>query len=110
MDLKTSWKRVNDVLGSQKNNSPTELKIHNAQGQADFISDPMKLASELNNYFRSKINILHNKINNIPTIHPARRLMKWLESENIQTPKFQLKEIDRESLRKKVMLSLQREI
>ena len=37
MDPSTSWKRVNELLGIQKNNGPTEIKIQR-NGQIESIT------------------------------------------------------------------------
>ena len=71
MDPATSWKRVNDFLGIQRNSSPTEIKIKNNEGHIESITEPMKLATEFNQYFRQKINVLRQKTDIAPNMDPS---------------------------------------
>ena len=74
--------------------------MQNDAGQNQFITDPQRLATEFNNYFREKIDLLHLKTERPPDIDPTSRLRTWLEKENISTPRFQIKEIDKMCFRK----------
>ena len=53
-----SWKKVKEILGSQKNLSPHQLKIKNVKGEEEDVTNPQALADSFNNFFRAKLNKL----------------------------------------------------
>ena len=99
-DPATAWKRVNEFLGVNRNQSPTEIVRQNLHGQNEHVNDPSIMATEFNKFFRSKIDNLRNKTDKPPSVCPTQRLKAWLQTDNISTPEFSLKEINRQSFRK----------
>ena len=91
---------MNEFLGVNRNQSPSEIMHQNMFGQNELVSDPSIMAREFNNFFRSKIDNLRNKTDKPPSVCPSQRLKSWLQRDSIDTPEFCLLEISREAFRK----------
>ena len=73
-DSKASWKKVNDILGNQQNFSPGGILLQNSDGQNEYVSDPQRLSTEFNNYFRHKVNSMQQTTDRPPDINSSKRL------------------------------------
>ena len=57
-----AWRKANELLGTIKNMSPTAI-VHQEVGEdlPDLITNPLKMATILNKFFRNKITNLRQK-------------------------------------------------
>ena len=99
VDVSTAWKTANELLGNIKNLAPTAIKVIGNDGMTETVTNPQKLATLFNKYFRRKVETLRAKTNNPPVIPPSERLRKWLQTRDQPPPPFALKEIDRKTFR-----------
>ena len=53
-DPKSSWRKISELLGQNKNLAPSEIKILNERNETEIISDPLKMANAFNSFFRNK--------------------------------------------------------
>ena len=92
-----AWKSARSILGIQKNLSPTSIK----DKDGILVSNPSRLATMFNEFFLEKVRLLRAKTNTNPKVNPVTRLQNWLESSGkLPLPKFSIKPISREKLRK----------
>ena len=92
-----AWKSARSILGIQKNLSPTSIK----DKDGILVSNPSSLATMFNEFFLEKVRLLRAKTNTNPKVNPVTRLQSWLESSGkLPLPKFSIKPISREKLRK----------
>ena len=92
--IQKSWKTAKDILGMQKNLSPTSI-IH----EGETITSPAKIANLFNNFFVSKVKALREKTATEPKVDPIQRLQNWVNKRGT-LPAFTLKRIDLQTLRK----------
>ena len=88
-----AWKTAKDVLGIQKNLSPTSII---QEGTTE--SNPLKLANIFNDFFVKKVKALREKTDSEPQIDPVARLKSWIEPKGKLT-RFNLKRIDLKTFR-----------
>ena len=60
------------------------------------------MATIFNKYFRKKVETLRSKTDKPPSLHPARRLEKWLEKRPEPPPPFTIKQVDKATLRRAI--------
>ena len=103
MDSAKAWRTANELLGTVKNLSPTAI-VHQEDGEdsPDLITNPLKMATIFNKFFRNKITTLRQKTATEATIEPATRLRKWLSKRPEPPPQFKIKTIGLATLRKAV--------
>ena len=99
VDVSTAWKTANELLGNKRNLAPTGIKVVNKEGHVDNITNPLKLATLFNNYFRTKVKKLRQRTDKPPKIPPTERLRRWLDSRRQPPPPFTLKEINKKTFR-----------
>ena len=103
MDSAKAWRTANELLGTVKNLSPTAI-VHQEDGEdsPDLITNPLKMATIFNKFFRNKITTLRQKTATEATIEPATRLRNWLSKRPEPPPQFKIKKIGLATLRKAV--------
>ena len=99
VDVSTAWKTANELLGNKKNLAPTVIKVVGKDGNTETVTNPQKLATMFNQFFRRKVQLLRNKTNQPPKTPPTARLRQWLETRGQPPPPFSLKEIDKKTFR-----------
>ena len=100
MDSSSAWRTAKVILGVNNNLAPTVIKKVDDKGAVEMVTNPQKLANMFNNFFRKKVELLRQKTNKPPTVQPAERLKKWLDSRANPPPPFELKIINIEMFRK----------
>ena len=93
--IKAAWKAARNILGINRNLSPTSLKDE----KGNVTTNPSKMATLLNSYFTQKVKTLREKTNTPPTIHPVKRLEQWLNRRQSPPPPFKIQQISRRQLR-----------
>ena len=93
---KQAWKSARNILGINKNMSPTAVKDRDGT----LVTNPDKLATMFNDFFIEKVRLLRSQTNSLPTVDPVSRLQQWLDKRGKPLPPFRLKEINRKQLRK----------
>jgi hypothetical protein len=88
VDVSTAWKTANALLGNNKNLAPTAIKEVDKTGVINIVTNPLKLATMFNKFFRSKVKKLREKSNQPPRTPPTGRLRSWLESRGQPLPPF----------------------
>ena len=99
VDVSTAWKTANEFLGNNKNLAPTAIKEVGNNGQIETVTNPLKLATMFNQFFRRKVKLLRNKTNQPPKTPPTERLRQWLVRRRQPPPPFTLREIDKKTFR-----------
>ena len=86
MDSVKAWRTAYELLGTVKNLSPTAI-VHQEDGEdsPDLITNPLKMATIFNKFFRNRITTLREKTATEATIEPVTRLRNWLSKRLIQT-------------------------
>ena len=89
------------MLGTVKNLSPSAI-VHHEDGEdsPELITNPIKMATIFNKYFKNKITTLRQKTAIEATIEPATRLRTWLSKRPEPPPEFKIKKIGITTLRK----------
>jgi hypothetical protein len=80
------WKTVNSIIKPKKNNKTLSVQV----GEK-LIEEPVKVADELNNFFKEKIEKLVNKIDKSQLENPLQKLKNNLSDRNL---KFSLQPVD----------------
>ena len=80
VDVSTALKTANEILGNNKNLAPTAIKEVGKDGQTETVTNPLKLATMFNEFFRKKVELLRNKTIQPPKKSPTERLRQWLET------------------------------
>ena len=91
---KSAWKVTRELLGMTKNLSPTSITI-----EENLESNPTTIANTFNKFFINKVKELKRNTRSTPKIDPIQRLRHSLMQRNITPPLFQLKPIDKKTLR-----------
>ena len=99
VDVSTAWKTANELLGNKKNLAPTAIKVVDKDGLTDTVTNPLKLATLFNKFFRTKVKNLRKRTEHPPGTTPTERLRKWLGTRRHPPPPFKLKEVDRKTFR-----------
>ena len=92
-DRSNAWKTEKILLGINSNFSPTSVKIKNATGGFQQVTDPKTLAELFNEYFQKIVKVLRKKTEQQPVIFPASRLQLWLSKRSSLPPPFKIQEI-----------------
>ena len=102
-DSKNVWRTANEILGSVKNLSPTNI-LHKEEAQCDpeMVNNPERIAGIFNEFFVQKVKNLRQKTRKEPLIPPVERLKKWLSERDEPPPPFTLKKIGFPALRKAI--------
>jgi hypothetical protein len=91
VDVSTAWKTANEILGNNKNPAPTAIREVGNDGQTETVTNPLKLATMFNQFFREKVKLLRNKTNQPPKTALTERLRQWLETRRQRPPPFILR-------------------
>ena len=94
VSVKTAWKTARNLLGINKNLSPTTI-----QNEGDMTSNPAQIANIFNKFFLRKVKLLREKTASVPVVHPVERLQNWVNCRG-DLPVFKLKKINLMTLRK----------
>ena len=94
---KDVWKHVYQILGQHKDSNPTQI---NYNGR--LISSPQELANSFNEIFLEKVHKLKASISNESSNSPVDRLANWLNGRDSLIQDFNLKPIEKCTLRKLV--------
>ena len=97
-----AWRTANQLLGTTKNLAPTYIKHKKDDGNPEVVTSPKQMATIFNKYFRKKVETLRSKTDKPPSLHPARRLEKWLEKRPEPPPPFTIKQVDKATLRRAI--------
>ena len=97
VSTKTAWAMANSILGVRKSRAPQSL-VKSEDGK-DVTSDPLEIASTLNDFFLTKVKRLRAKSIHTPKEDPIARLRKWLDKRTDPMPIFEIKPIDIKMLR-----------
>ena len=102
-DSKNVWRTANELLGSVKNLSPTNI-LHKEEGDCNpkMVNNPERIASIFNDFFVQKVKNLRQKSRKEPLTHPVERLRKFLAQRDEPPPPFILKKIGFPALRKAI--------
>ena len=102
-DSKNVWRTANELLGSVKNLSPTNI-LHKEEADCDpkMINNPERIASIFNEFFQQKVKKLRQKSRKRPLMPPVARLRKWLAERDEPPPPFALEKIGFPALRKAI--------
>ena len=94
VDSSKAWRTANEMLGTVKNLSPSAI-VHHEDGEdsPELITNPLKMATIFNKYFKNKITTLRQKTAIEATIEPATRLRTWLSKRPEPPPEFKIKKI-----------------
>ena len=98
-DLSASemWQGAKQILGSVKSSFPTQIL---ASGK--LLSNPLKMATAVNEFFLDKIEKLKNSNNDENLDDATKELESFLIDKNIPTEGFELKELSAEEVSKLV--------
>ena len=99
-DRSNAWKTAKILLGVNNNLSPTVIKVKDANGEVEHVTNPQKLAEMFNAFFKKKVEILRRKTDQPPVIPPVSRLREWLSRRSTPPPPFKIKEINLTELRR----------
>ena len=94
---KEVWKVSDEILGQSKDLSPKQLS-HNG----DLISSPKIMARIFNEIFVNKVKKIKNNIPNYIIKDPLVRLRQWLGKREMPPSEFELKNINKEDLKRLV--------
>ena len=102
-DSKNVWRTANELLGSVKNLSPTNI-LHKEEVDCNpkMVTNPERIASIFNDFFVQKVKNLRQKSMKEPLIPPVERLRKLLAQRDEPPPPFTLKKIGFSALRKAI--------
>ena len=95
-----AWSTAKFILGTNTNLAPTVIKKFDDKGDVEMVTNPQKLASMFNHFFRRKVEVLREKTNQPPSIPPTDRLRSWLSTRDSPPPEFELIKIDKNMFRK----------
>ena len=86
-----AWRTAYEMLGTVKNLSPSAI-VHHEDGEdsPELITNPLKMATIFNKYFKNKITTLRQKTAIEATIEPATRLKSWLSKRPEPPPEFNI--------------------
>ena len=54
-ESKNAWSMAKEIIGMNKNLSPTAIKLMNAKGEIELVRSPKKLAEAFNRFFMEKV-------------------------------------------------------
>ena len=90
------WRSVYKIFGMNDSKAPNQI-IDNEE----LITSPEQMANTFNKIFMSKVRKIRQKACAIATnIDPIQRLRRWLSQRELPLPRFQLKTITKQKLRK----------
>ena len=97
VSAKTAWSMANQILGVKKSLAP-RLLLYPDESKGT-TSNPLDIASILNDFFLNKVKSLRNKSLQEPVGDPISRLSDWLRKRDTPIRPFKITNIDIKMLR-----------
>ena len=96
ISTKTVWKTAYELLGNCRSTFPTQI-LHNGR----LLSNPKEIATEVNNFFVSKIRNLKEEFEHQNADEdPIAELRKFLSKKSVPEDGFNLKELNHDDVKK----------